>query len=93
MIVCCNGHLATKHPSTRVVAKLDPKNSSFQSPKTKINVASGCPWFVLLDDLHRNGFIKDDTIFIQSVNKLNTNTYNLAYDVSVNFVINLHPSP
>lgn len=45
--------------------KPDPKSSSFQRPKTEMNVASGCPRFVPLDDLHRNGFIKDDTIFIK----------------------------
>ena len=45
--------------------KPDSKSSSFQRPKTEMNVASGCPRFIPLDDLHRNGFIKDDTIFIR----------------------------
>ena len=52
-------------PDVTDTFKPDPKSSSFQRPKTKMNVALGCPPFVPLDDLHRNGFIKDDTIFIK----------------------------
>lgn len=52
-------------PDVTDTFKPDPKSSSFQRPKTEMNVASGCPRFVPLDDLHRNGFIKDDTIFIK----------------------------
>ena len=52
-------------PDVTDTFKPDPKSSSFQRPKTEMNVASGCPRFVPLDDLHRNVFIKDDTIFIK----------------------------
>ena len=43
----------------------DPLSSSFQKPKTDMNVASGCPRFVSLNELMQNGFIVDDTIFIK----------------------------
>ena len=55
----------TGGPDVTDTFKPDPKSSSFQRPKTEMNVASGCPRFVPLDDLHRNGFIKEDTIFIK----------------------------
>lgn len=42
----------------------DPQSSSFQRPiKREMNIASGCPRFCRLDQL-KEGFIKDDTIFI-----------------------------
>ena len=43
----------------------DPLSSSFQKPKTDMNIASGCPRFVPLNELMQNGFIVDDTIFIK----------------------------
>ena len=43
----------------------DPLSSSFQQPKTDMNVASGCPRFISLTDLHHGGFIEDDTVFIK----------------------------
>ena len=43
----------------------DPLSSSFQKPKTDMNIASGCPRFVSLTELMQNGFIVDDTIFIK----------------------------
>ena len=43
----------------------DPLSSSFQRPKTDMNVASGCPRFVSLTELNQGGFIVDDTIFIK----------------------------
>ena len=43
----------------------DPLSSSFQKPKTDMNIASGCPRFVSLNELMQNGFIVDDTIFIK----------------------------
>ena len=46
-------HLMTS-TEMRDTFKPDPKSSSFQRPKTEMNVASGCPRFVPLDDLHRN---------------------------------------
>ena len=43
----------------------DPLSSSFQKPKTDMNIASGCPRFVSLNELMQNGFIVDDTVFIK----------------------------
>ena len=43
----------------------DPLSSSFQRPKTDMNVASGCPRFISLTDLNQGGFIEDNTIFIK----------------------------
>jgi len=54
----------TGGPDITDTFKPDPKSSSSKD-KMEMNVASGCPRFVLLDDLHRNGFIKEDTIFIK----------------------------
>ena len=42
----------------------DPLSSSFQKPKSDMNVASGCPRFVSINELMQ-GFIVDDTIFIK----------------------------
>ena len=43
----------------------DPMSTSFQKPKTDMNVASGCPRFVSSNELMQGGFIVDDTIFIK----------------------------
>ena len=43
----------------------DLLNSSFQKPKFDMNVASGCPRFVSMNELMQGGFIVDDTIFIK----------------------------
>ena len=43
----------------------DPFSSSFQKPKSDMNVASGCPRFVSINELMQGGFIVDDTIFIE----------------------------
>ena len=43
----------------------DPLSSSFQKPKSDMNVASGCPRFVSTNELMQGGFIVDDTIFIK----------------------------
>ena len=43
----------------------DPLSSSFQRPKTDMNVASGCPRFISLTELNQGGFIEDNTIFIK----------------------------
>ena len=50
----------------------DPLSSSFQKPKTDMNIASGCPRFVSLNELMQNGFIVDDTVFIKV--KIHTTT-------------------
>ncbi len=46
--------------------KPDPMSSSFQKPKSDMNIASGCPRFVSHTELKSGGFIVDDTLFIQS---------------------------
>ena len=43
----------------------DPLSSSFQKPKSDMNIASGCPRFALMNELLQRGFIIDDTIFIK----------------------------
>ena len=43
----------------------DPASSSFKKPKTGMNVASGCPRFVSINDVKSGGYIVDDTIFIK----------------------------
>ena len=43
----------------------DPLSSSFQKPKSDMNIASGCPRFIAMNDLLQEGFIVDDTIFIK----------------------------
>ena len=43
----------------------DPLSSSFQKPKSDMNVASGCPRFVSLNELMQGGFIVEDTMFIK----------------------------
>ena len=43
----------------------DPMSTSFQKPKTDMNMASGCPRFVSSNELMQGGFIVDDTIFIK----------------------------
>ena len=52
----------------------DPLSSSFQKPKTDMNVASGCPRFISLSELMQGGFIVDDTVFI----KVKVDTTNTA---------------
>lgn len=42
----------------------DQHSSSFQRPVNDLNIASGCPLFISLDDLERKGYLKDDTLFV-----------------------------
>ena len=42
----------------------DQQSSSFQRPVNDMNIASGCPLFIPLDDLERKGYVKDDTLFV-----------------------------
>ena len=39
-------------------------SSSFMKPKKDMNIASGCPLFIEKEKFLNDGFIKDDTIFI-----------------------------
>ena len=43
----------------------DPMSSSFQKPKSDMNIASGCPRFASNTELKNGGFIADDTVFIK----------------------------
>ena len=43
----------------------DPKSSSFQRPKSSMNIASGTPKFVSHNMLASGGYIVDDTLFIK----------------------------
>ena len=46
----------------------DPQSNSFQRPTQKeMNVASGCPMFIRLEQLLNGGFVKDDCIFLRTV--------------------------
>ena len=42
----------------------DRNSSSFMRPKKDMNIASGCPLFISKDRFLNDGFIKDDTVFI-----------------------------
>jgi hypothetical protein len=43
----------------------DPQNSSFQRPKSDMNIASGSPLFMPLDSLNNRQSVKDDLLFIK----------------------------
>jgi hypothetical protein len=45
----------------------DPQSSSFQRPKSDMNIASGFPLFMLLDSLNKRQYIKDDVMFIKII--------------------------
>jgi len=48
------------------VEKMFPNkdSSSFQKPKIEMNVASGCPLFIPIERLEKEGFLKDDSLFL-----------------------------
>ena len=43
----------------------DPKSASFQRPRGIPNIASGCPLFFALKDLHTHGYLRGDTVYVQ----------------------------
>ena len=47
--------------------KADPNSSSFQQPRSEMNVATGCPRFISLTELERRKgvFMKENTMFIK----------------------------
>ncbi|CAB4027230.1 TNF receptor-associated factor 2-like, partial [Paramuricea clavata] len=45
----------------------DPQSSSFQRPKSDMNIASGSPLFMPLDSLNNRQYIKDDVVFIKII--------------------------
>ena len=47
----------------------DPNSSSFQRPRSEMNIATGCPRFISKTDLDRRKtlYMKDNTMFIQII--------------------------
>ncbi|XP_046855649.1 TNF receptor-associated factor 2-like [Xenia sp. Carnegie-2017] len=45
----------------------DPQSSSFQRPKSDMNIASGSPLFMPLESLKNRQYIKDDALFIKMI--------------------------
>ena len=45
----------------------DPISSSFKKPTSDMNIASGCPLFILHKDLNKGGYVVDNSIFIKCV--------------------------
>jgi hypothetical protein len=43
----------------------DPQSSSFQRPKSDMNIASGSPLFMPLDSLNNRQYVRDDVLFIK----------------------------
>ena len=47
--------------------KPNAQSSSFQKPKTDMNVASGCPEFADLSILDNTSYVKDDVMYIKAI--------------------------
>ena len=47
--------------------KPNSSSSSFQQPKSDMNVASGCPQFCPLSILADSNYVKDDVMFIKAI--------------------------
>ena len=45
----------------------DPQSSSFQRPRSDMNIASGSPLFIPIDSLNIRQYIKDDVMFIKVI--------------------------
>ncbi|XP_028407388.1 TNF receptor-associated factor 3-like isoform X2 [Dendronephthya gigantea] len=45
----------------------DPQSSSFQRPKSDMNIASGSPLFMPIDSLNNRQYIKEDVMFIKII--------------------------
>ena len=45
----------------------DPNSSSFQRPRSEMNIASGCPLFCSHSLLRSRGYIRDDAMFIKVI--------------------------
>ena len=46
--------------------RADPQSSSFRKPISDMNIATGCPKFAPLDDLHKQGFVSGDLLFVRA---------------------------
>ena len=44
----------------------NPKSSSFQRPTKNMNVATGCPTFISIEQFLNGGFVKDKCVFIRT---------------------------
>ena len=44
----------------------NPKSSSFQRPTKSMNVATGCPTFISIEQFLNGGFVKDKCVFIRT---------------------------
>ena len=47
--------------------KPSPESSSFQRPKSDMNVASGCPQFATLSVLNEGNYVKNDVLFLKCI--------------------------
>ena len=47
----------------------NPKSSSFQRPTKNMNVATGCPTFISIEQFLNGGFVKDNCTFIRTTVK------------------------
>jgi cell division protein FtsB len=45
----------------------DPQSSSFQRPKSDMNIASGSPLFIPIGSLNNRQYVKDDVMFIKVI--------------------------
>ena len=45
----------------------DPNSSSFQRPRRRTNIASGCPTFCSLNELTNHAYVRDDTMFLKII--------------------------
>ena len=49
----------------------DPTSSYFQRPgQNEMNIATGCPMFITIDNLLSGGFVKDNTVFLKIASDL-----------------------
>ena len=47
--------------------KPSPSSSSFQKPKSDMNIASGCPKFAELKILDNESYVKEDVMYIKAI--------------------------
>lgn len=66
----------------------DTKSSSFQRPRSYMNIASGIPKFASLSifDVPNNGYVRDDTMFIKIIVDFEN-----THKSMLNYVFNLNP--
>lgn len=57
----------SKHIDVTETFLPDPNSSSFQKPKSQMNIASGCPKFCAHSRLQSNGYVRDNTVFIKII--------------------------